>query len=314
MITFQGLARLTRSRPVAIRIRYATGSSIGGAALRVGWEPPQPSQLAAAVQAARHAKAAIVFASDVTSEGMDRSSLALPGDQDRLIKAVAAVNRRTIVVLHTAGPVLMPWLPRVAGLLEAWYPGQQSGTAIAATLFGRSDPSGHLPVTFPRSAAQGPATTPAEYPGIGNLAHYSEGIFVGYRFYDRFREQPLFPFGYGLSYTTFSLSGLRVRASGGGYRTTVLLRNSGRRAGAEVVQAYLRFPPAAGEPPRQLKAFAKVFLAPGASRTVPLDLPRSSFQYFDAHRSRWTLARGRFRLYVGTSSRDLPLSAQLSVG
>ncbi len=312
-ISFQGLASLTRNRPVSVRITYATGSSISGASLKVGWAPPQPSLLAAAAAAARRAKVAIVFVNDVSSEGMDRSSLRLPGDQDRLISAVAKVNRRTIVVLHTAGPVLMPWLSQVAGVLEAWYPGQQSGSAIAATLFGRSNPSGHLPVTFPSTASQGPATKPAEYPGLNNLAQYSEGIFVGYRYYDRFHQKPLFPFGYGLSYTTFSLSGLRVSGRGGGRQASVLVRNTGGRAGAEVVEAYLRFPAAAGEPPRQLKAYAKVFVAPGHASTVKLDLPRSSFEYFSVKRAAWTVAAGQFRLYVGTSSRSLPLSTTISV-
>jgi beta-glucosidase len=310
-ITFQGMTRLTKGHPVSIRVTYATGSSIAGAALKLGWQPPQPSVLAGAVRAARHAKVAIVFVNDVSSEGMDRPSLQLPGDQDRLISAVAAANPHTIVVLHTAGPVLMPWLSKVAGVLEAWYPGQQSGTAIAATLFGRSDPSGHLPVTFPRSPSQGPATTPLEYPGIDNVAQYSEGIFVGYRYYDAHHQAPLFPFGFGLSYTTFSLGHLKVSRSAGGYRATVRLSNTGRLAGADVVQAYVRFPASAGEPPRQLKAFAKVFLRPGRASTVQLSLPRSSFEYFSTARNAWVTAPGAYRLYVGTSSRDLPLAATL---
>jgi len=313
-ITFQGLARLTRHHRVSIRVQYATGSSIAGAALQVGWQPPDPTMLAKAVQAAQHARTAIVFVNDVTSEGMDRTSLALPGDQDRLIAAVAAANPRTIVVLHTAGPVLMPWLSKVAGVLEAWYPGQQSGAAIASTLFGTSDPSGHLPVTFPRTGSQGPATKPAEYPGIDNEADYDEGIFVGYRYYEESHQTPLFPFGFGLSYTTFALRNLKLTPlHGGSYRATVTLRNSGRRAGAEVVQAYLGFPSCAGEPPRQLKAFAKVFLAPGSSRTARLNLDRSSFEFFSARRNAWTVAPGSYRLYVGTSSQDLPLASQMKV-
>lgn len=314
IITFHGLARLTKSRPISIRVQYATGSSIGGAALQLGWEPPHPSMRAAAVRAARRSRVAVVFVNDVTSEGMDRTSLQLPGDQDQLIEAVAAANPRTIVVLHTAGPVLMPWISQVAGAIEAWYPGQQTGTAIASTLFGLSDPSGHLPVTFPRTASQGAATQPAEYPGIGNLAQYSEGIFVGYRYYDRVGQQPLFPFGFGLSYTSFALSHLKVTAGpAGSHRATVSLRNTGRRAGAEVVQAYLGFPISAGEPPRQLKAFARVFLNPGQSRTVRLDLDRSGFEFFDASRKVWTVTAGRYRLYVGISSRDLPLTSQITV-
>ncbi len=308
-ITFHGVAFLRGHHPVPIRVTYATGSSIAGAALQLGWQVPDPALLALAVQTARHARVAIVFANDVSSEGMDRPSLALPGDENRLISAVARANPRTVVVLHTAGPVLMPWLAQVAGVIEAWYPGQQSGEAIAATLFGRSDPSGHLPVTFPRSASQGPGTTRAAYPGIDGLAHYSEGIFVGYRFYDRYRQRPLFPFGFGLSYTTFALDRLQVtKLAGGAYRATVRLRNTGRRPGAEVVQAYLGFPVAAGEPPRQLKAFAKVFLPAGAARTVRLDLPATSFEYFSVRAGAWTRAAGRYRLFVGTSSRDLPLA------
>jgi beta-glucosidase len=311
-VTFQGRARLTRGRRVAIRIAYATGASVAGAELRVGWQPPDPALLARAVRAARHARVAIVFAGDVTSEGMDRTSLELPGDQDRLIAAVAAANPRTIVVLHTAGPVLMPWLGRVAAVLEAWYPGQQSGAAIAATLFGRSDPSGHLPVTFPRSGAQGPATTPASYPGIGGVVDYSEGILVGYRYYDAHGQTPLFPFGFGLSYTTFALGHLTVARTPAGERAALTVRNTGRYAGAEVVQAYLQFPAAAGEPARQLKAFARVMLAPGQARRVVLTLPRSSFTYYSTRRGAWVTAAGAYRLLVGTDERDLPLRATVT--
>ena len=312
-ITFQGETRLARNHTVPIRITYATGSSIAGAALQVGWAPPQPALLSRAVAAARHAHVAVVFANDVSSEGMDRPSLTLPGDQDRLIAAVAAANPHTIVVLHTAGPVLMPWLSKVAGVLEAWYPGQRSGTAIAATLFGQADPSGHLPVTFPRSARQGPATTKAEYPGINNLSQYSEGIFVGYRYYERHHQRPLFPFGFGLSYTQFTLGHLRVqRLRDVAYRATVRLRNTGRRAGAEVVQAYVQFPRVTGEPPRQLKAYGRALLNPGASTTIKLALPRSSFEYYSAGQHKWTTAPGAYRVYVGTSSSDLPLSVTIN--
>ena len=169
-------------------------------------------------------------------------------------------------------------------------------------------------MTFPRTAAQGPATKPAEYPGIDNLAHYSEGIFVGYRYYDHFGQVPLFPFGYGLSYTSFSLGGLRVHGLGADrFRVTARLRNTGRRIGAEVVQLYVGFPVAAGEPPRQLKAFARASLRPGASRTITLALPRSSFSYFSQASHRFVVAPGRYRIYIGTSSRQLPLSGRIEV-
>ena len=175
MITFQGLAKLTKGQPVPIRVEYGTGSSIGGAGLQVGWAPPNLSLLAAAVRVARHATTAVVFVNDVTSEGMDRTLAGAAGRSGPPDSAVAAANPRTIVVLHTAGPVLMPWLHKVAGVIEAWYPGTQSGTAIASTLFGDSDPGGRLPVTFPATGSQGVGRTPAEYPGMGNLELLQRG-------------------------------------------------------------------------------------------------------------------------------------------
>jgi beta-glucosidase len=312
--SFQGVVRLRANQNARITVEYAADASFTGTGLHLGWQPPEPSLLANAVAAARHAKVAIVFANDVTGEGMDRPSLSLPGDQNQLIAAVARANPRTVVVLHTASAVLMPWRNRVAGIVEAWYPGQQSGAAIAKTLFGDVDPSGRLPVTFPASGSQGPTARTDRYPGVGNVAQYSEGIFVGYRYYDRFHQAPLFPFGYGLAYTSFSLDQLKVIARrGGAYAASVSVRNTGRRAGAEVVEAYLSFPSAAGEPPRQLKAFAKVFLVPGGTRAVRLDLPRSSFEYYSSQRGSWTVQPGRYSLSVGTSSRDLPLGRQITV-
>ena len=313
VISFQGTARLRRGQRVPIRVEYSTGSSIAGAALTVGWQPPDPSLLARAVTAARRSRVAVVFANDVTSEGMDRTSLELPSDQDELIEAVAAANPNTIVVLHTAGPVLMPWLSRVAGVLEAWYPGQQSGAAIAATLFGDADPAGRLPVTFPASERQGPATKPSEYPGVNNVARYDEGIFVGYRYYDHFHQRPLFPFGFGLSYTRFSLGPLQVKARRGGrWTASVPVRDTGPRSGAEVVELYVGFPRAAGEPPDQLKAFGKVFLSPGQTRRVTLTLDRFSFSTWRQARG-WAVTPGRYVIRVGTSSRDLSRQKSITV-
>ena len=309
-----GSLRLRAQHPVKIAVDYSTGVSIGGAELHLGWEQPNPKTIQQAVAAAKAAQVAVVFANDRTGEGMDRSSLALQGDQDRLIEAVAKVNRRTIVVLHTAGPVLMPWRDKVAAIVEAWYPGQMSGRAIAQTLFGDVDPSGRLPVTWPATAKQGPTASTQAFPGINNTVPYAEGIFVGYRYYDHFRQRPLYPFGYGLSYTTFTLSHLHVKAvRGGGYRVTVDVRNTGRRLGAEVVELYVGFPALAGEPPRQLKAFAKLSLAPSRHRTVTLTLARSSFAYFRQSQGRLVIAPGRYRIEVGTSSRDLPLTTQIGV-
>ena len=312
--SYHGVVHLAAGRTVPITVEYSTNASIAGAELHLGWQPPDPALRARAVAAASKADVAVVFANDVSSEGMDRSSLSLPGDQDQLIEAVAKANPRTVVVLHTASAVLMPWRKRVAAIVEAWYPGQQSGAAIAKTLFGDVDPSGRLPVTFPASESQGPATEPADYPGTADQAQYREGINVGYRFYDRFGRRPLFPFGYGLSYTSFSLRHLRIHARRDGrYDVTVRVRNTGRRAGAQVVQLYLGFPARAGEPPRQLEDFAKVHLGPGGARTARLELDRGSFQSFDATKNAFTTVPGTYRVFVGTSSRDLPFRTSVRI-
>ncbi len=312
-ITAQGGVVLRAHHQVPIAVEYSTAVSIAGAELHLGWEPPHPSAIRRAAATARRARVAVVFADDRTSEGMDRDSLALPGDQDRLIEAVAEANRHTVVVLHTSGPVLMPWRNRVAAIVEAWYPGQMSGRAIARTLFGDADPSGRLPVTWPANAGQGPTATAAAYPGIDNAVSYSEALLVGYRYYDQTRQRPLYPFGYGLSYTTFRLSRPRIARKGAGsFDVSVRVRNTGRRAGAQVVQVYVGDPAGSGEPPRQLKAFARVALRPGRSRTVRLRLDPSAFQAWDAQRSAWTTPSGAFRIYVGTSSRDLPYRLSLA--
>ncbi len=314
-ISFQGRALLTRGKAVGIRVQYSTGASIRGALLRLGWQPPDPAMLARAVQAARRARVAIVFANDVTGEGMDRTSLELPGDQDGLIEAVAAANPRTIVVLHTAGPVLMPWLSKVSSVIEAWYPGQQSGLAIAATLFGDADPAGRLPVTFPASASQGPATQPAEYPGINGGVDYSEGIFVGYRYYQQFGQRPLFPFGYGESYTRFSFGRMHIRRLGAGrFAVSVQVLNTGPRAGYAVAELYVGDPRATGEPPDQLKGFTKLELAPGAMRTVTVKLDPQDFETWSTSQGRWTLTPGQYSIRVGSSSSALPLSQTVAVG
>ena len=169
-----------------------------------------PTQAAAA---AAGAQVAIVFASYSEGEGSDLTSIELPNNQDALIEAVAAANPNTIVVLNTGGPVLMPWLSSVKGVIEDWYPGQDDGTAIAAVLFGDIDPSGHLPETFPTSLSSIPTASPSQFPGVAGKVDYSEGLDVGYRWYDAKNVTPLFPFGYGLSYTSFAFSDLKVTPS-----------------------------------------------------------------------------------------------------
>ena len=265
--------------------------------------------IARAVAAARAANVAVVFASDYAAETFDRPTLSLPGDQDALIAAVAAANPHTIVVLDTSGPVLMPWLHRVGAVLEAWYPGEQDGAAAAALLVGAAAPTGHLPVTFPTSDRATAVRTTSQWPGTGLTSTYSEGLAVGYRWNHLTGTRPLFPFGFGLTYTTFAFSKPTVSRSGTGYTVTVSVANTGRRSGSDVVQAYLTFPERAGEPPGQLAAFQPVTVAPGRTRTVTLTVPGSAFQSFQP--TGWTSSRGTYRIAVGDSSASLPL--QLAV-
>ena len=290
--------------------------SISGASSALLWGTPTALApgITAAAKAARAASTAVVVVSDDTeSEATDRPSLNLPSAQDELISAVAAANPRTVVVINAGAPVAMPWLPSVAGVLDAWYPGQTSGTALASVLFGQTDPGGHLPVTFPSSLSQVPASTTAEFPGNGTDVLYSEGIDVGYRWYDTKDTTPLFPFGFGLSYTQFAFSGLSVSRSvvdgTQDVRVSALVTNTGHRAGSDVAQLYLGDPASSGEPPRQLEGFQRVSLAPGQSARVWFTLTPQQESWWSDSANGWTQTAGSYRVYVGDSSAlaDLPL-------
>jgi beta-glucosidase len=264
--------------------------------------------IAKAVEAARRANLAIVFAGAWSHEGFDRSSLALPGSQDRLIKAVAQANPRTIVVLQSGGPVLMPWIHDVAAVVEAWFPGEEGGGAIAGIVAGDINPSGKLPITFPASDVQIPASTPQQYPGIDNVEHYSEGLSVGYRWYDTEKQIPLFPFGFGLSYTHFEFTklSLTLRPDGGVVASTIIT-NHGKRAGNEVAQLYVGYPKDTDEPPHQLRAFSKVQLESGESKQIRFNLDPRAFSYWSVAKHSWKIAAGSYVISVGDSSRDLYL-------
>ena len=268
--------------------------------------------IAAAVAAARQAQVAVVFAADYSSETFDRPSLSLPGDQDRLIAAVAAANPHTVVVLNTSGAVLMPWLHQVQGVLEAWYPGEVDGTAVAALLTGDVAPSGHLPVTFPTGASTTGVSSPSQWPGIGYTSTYSEGLEVGYRYDHATGTRPLFPFGFGLTYTTFRIRDAAVAQAAGGYSVSAVVTDTGSRAGSDVVQAYLTFPPAAGEPPGQLAAFAPVTLAAGQSRTVTLTVPATRLRTYLG--GGWTTVPGTYTIGVGDNSASQPTHVSVTVG
>ena len=277
--------------------------------LTLGFKYVTP-EITSAVAAARKAKVAVVFAGDFTSEAYDRPSLALPGDEDALISAVAAANPHTVVVLNTGGAVLMPWLANVAGVVEDWYPGEVDGSAIAAVLFGNVDPSGRLPITFPASQAQSGISTLTQWPGIDLTSTYSEGLEVGYRYDHANGITPLFPFGFGLAYTHFSMGDLRVSRSADDVTLSVAVTNDGTRSGTDVPQAYLTYPASAGEPPAQLVAFYPVTLRPHQTKTVNLQVPDSAFQAFLG--GAWTAVPGTYQLSVGESSSSLPLSTSMA--
>lgn len=305
-----------------IEVRYSPRVTLGdaernqfgtviGPVLRLGYSPPD-DRLAEAVSAAAQADAAIVFAGHIVGEGMDRRTLSLPDGQDALIAALAAVNPNTVVVLTTGGPVTMPWLDDVAAVLELWLPGDAFATAAASVLFGDVDPAGRLPVTFPADEAQGPGTRQQSYPGsltstgAVDTVVFDEGLAIGYRFWDAHDQAPLFPFGYGLSYAQFAVQGVGVEPlAGGGAEVRVRVHNLSQRRGSEVVQIYLGFPPEAGEPPRQLKGFAKVELDGGGQAEVVIALDRHAFEIWDPDADRWRVPPGDFEVMIGRSSRDI---------
>jgi len=274
----------------------------------------------AAAALARASDVAIVFAVQPASEGRD-VSLSLLDNQDELVKAVAASNPRTIVVLETGGPVAMPWADQVQGILEAWYPGMRGGEAIANVLFGAVNPSAKLAVSFAKSEADLPhprIPEPAEKHGPFDGAletlppfdiNYTEGLKVGYKWFDAEDKTPQFAFGHGLSYTTFGYSDIKATAKS----VTFTVTNTGKRPGAEIAQVYVGLPPAAHEPPTRLVAWQKVELAPGESKTVTSDLEPLFLSIFNVTRDRWELTPGPYKVFVGGSSRSLALTSAFDV-
>jgi beta-glucosidase len=292
--------------------------------------------LAAAASAAKSADIAIVFGYQPESEGMDLKSLDLSDDQNKLIEAVAAANAKTIVVLETGSPTTMPWIDKVAGVVEAWYPGIRGAEALANLLAGEVNPSGKLAITFPKSDADLPHPTlvlppPASQPQrrapgadissfMAMMAKgmppfeisYDEKLKVGYKWYDAEKKPVLFPFGFGLSYTTYAYSGLSVK-SGETAEVSFTVRNTGKRAGTEIAQVYASLPEAAGEPPKRLIAWARVELAPGESKQVSIPVAHDHLTIYDEATDDWKLVPGNYTVMAGGSSQDLPLHQQLTL-
>ena len=312
-VTRSATVHLRAGQPHAIRVDWAKAS--GQAMIELAWTAPANApnvEIEEAAEAARKSDVAVVFVANKDTEGIDRPDLSLPGHQDALVQAVAAANPRTVVVLNTGSPVTMPWLDDVAGVLEMWYPGEEAGNAAASVLFGDTNPSGKLPITFPKRLADTPTSRPKQYPGVSGKAVYSEGLNVGYRHYDNRGVEPLFPFGYGLSYTRFRLDDLKVSGQPSGpVKATVDVTNTGDRRGGEVVQVYVGGADGAAGPPRRLEGFAKVALDPGECRKVTIDLGPRAFAHWDSDRDDWVQPAGSYTINTGTSSRDLPLGERV---
>jgi beta-glucosidase len=290
---------------------------------RIGFDAGDDAARAAAL--ARQSEVAIVFATQFTHEGNDVPSLALPDGQDKLIETVAQANPRTIVVLETGGPVAMPWIAHVPSVLEAWYPGIRGGEAITSILFGDVNPSGKLAVTFPVSDADLPhprqavpaSGVPGPLDGIIQPkppfdVKYDEALKVGYKWFDAETKAPLFPFGFGLSYTTFTYSELQVEP-GKLMSVKFRVKNTGQRAGAEVAQVYLQFPETAGEPPKRLVGWSKVQLQPGESRELTIYVEPLYLSIFDTESNGWKVVPGTYKVAAGGSSATLPLQASVNL-
>jgi beta-glucosidase len=270
-----------------------------------------------AVELAKHSDLALIFAGmpeGKETEGADRRDLELPGLQNELIRAIAKVNPHTVVVLYAGSPVTMPWVNEVSAILEAFYPGQEGGCAIAQILTGKVNPSGKLPVTFPVRLEDTPAFI--HYPGAREV-FYGEGILVGYRYYDRKEVQPLFPFGAGLSYTTFEYGPVQLQPrfkAGSDLPVAVTIKNTGLRTGKEVVQLYVRdLESTLVRPVKELKGFVKVELNPGETKTVNFLLNPRAFAYYDPYRGQWVAEPGEFEILIGSSSRDIRVRATVSL-
>jgi len=282
---------------------------------------------AEAAELARKSDVALVFVYQWTSEDFDLPNLSLPENQDALIEQVAAANPHTVVVLETGSAVTMPWAGKVSGILEAWYAGSKGADAVANLLFGDANPSGKLPITFPRSEQDLPRPvmtlpTPEQLDKKAVMqtgeakatfeVHYDEGLKVGYKWYDAEHKEVLFPFGFGLSYTTFGYSGLKL-TSGKGVTVNFTLKNTGKRQSMEIAEVYAALPQGSGEPPKRLVSWSKVSLRPGESRDISISVDPRFLSIFDEQTDAWKLLAGEYTFFVGGSSQNFPLHAKIQL-
>lgn len=308
----QPIAELRKLAGDSTEIVYAQGYAIDS-------DENDPALLDEAKQAAGAAEAVIIFAGlpdRYESEGYDRTHLRMPANQEQLIEAIAEVQSNVIVVLMNGSPIEMPWIERAQAVLEAYLGGQAVGGAIADLLFGKSNPSGKLAETFPQKLSDNPSFL--NFPGEGDRVEYREGIFVGYRYYDTKQVQPLFPFGHGLSYTSFDYSDVKLSSKqirdNEELEVQVTVTNTGERAGKETVQLYVRdVESSVNRPSKELKGFAKVALKPGQSETVTIKLDKRAFAYYNVQLGDWHVETGDFELLIGRSSADIVLTETVHV-
>ncbi|HET6553534.1 MAG TPA: glycoside hydrolase family 3 C-terminal domain-containing protein [Dyella sp.] len=307
-----GLAPTTWPGPVMYH-PYPPLKGIRTVAPKANVQYADGNDVAAAAALAAKSQVAVVFVQKWAAESVDAADLALPDGQDALVEAVAKANPRTVVVLENNGPVALPWLEQVGAVLETWYPGGDGGNAIANLLSGKVNPSGRLPISWPRDVSQLPRPElPATMGGTPpeSVDYNIDGADVGYRWFQSRGIKPLFPFGYGLSYTTFEHGALKVSSDNGNVQATVTVRNTGARAGAEVAQVYVQVP---GAKARRLAGYSKVFLKPGEQRELSIPLERRLLADFDPGRHAWVIRGGQYSVVEGHSSEDLgaPVNVQL---
>jgi beta-glucosidase len=316
-IPVSATARLQAGKTYDLRIEYFQAD--GAYVAKLDWQPPGKPFFADAIAAAKKSDAAIICVSTrrMEGEGNDRPSMDLPSRQAALIRAIAAVNKNTIVVLNNGTPVTMKdWLGDVPAVVEGWLPGQEGGTALAAILFGDVNPSGKLPDTLAANRDDYPDAN--NFPGTNHEVNYAEGIYVGYRHFDKAGIQPLFPFGYGLSYTTFDYKNLQLSKTDlspdGSVTASVDITNTGKRAGEEVVELYIHdLQPQIDKPVRELKGFSKIALQPGETKTVQFTIHPRDLAYFDVPGHQWKADAGGYEIEVGASSRDIKQTAALQL-
>ena len=312
--------RLKGGKSYEITLEYYWKGNRRSRSVSLGHQPPHAkNMIAEAVKLAQKSDVVVLVAGlngEWETEGADRVDMKLPGEQNKLIKRVVKANPNTIVVLNVGSAVEMPWIDKVPAVVQLWYNSQEQGNALADVLFGDVNPSGKLPTTFPVRLQDNPAYI--NYPGENGKVCYGEGIFVGYRYYDKKELAPQFPFGHGLSYTTFEYANLRLNAESTtpekGLDVSLDVTNTGRRAGKEVVQLYVRdIKCSLARPEKELKAFAKIELAAGETKTVAFHLDQEAFWFFDSARNGWVTEPGEMEVLIGSSSRDIHLREKFTL-